>query len=308
MITTIFSKSNPANYLIVGFLLVVSYIINEWRLVFLKNESFLIIESLVKITFLLIALFLANFIAKRNALSKDNSFVFLSLAVFLIFVPQTLADFKIITAFFFVLLAMRRILSVQSLTFVKEKIFDASLWVFVASLFHFWSILFILLVFTAILFHVAMDYRNWFLPLIALFAVGLLFTAICLILSQPFYLELFQQMKLDFSFKYFDTKMESATVILFAIFSVSLVVFYSLGIKKKPTSLQNNVLKIIFTWIIGVFLVLISPQKTNALLIFTMFPISIFAADFLENSSVKWFKESVSGLVILIALLIFIYG
>jgi hypothetical protein len=45
------------------------------------------------------------------------------------------------------LLALRRLISLQSMKASKEKIFDASLWVFIASLFHFWSILFIVLIF-----------------------------------------------------------------------------------------------------------------------------------------------------------------
>lgn len=308
MITTIFSKSNPVNYLIVGFLVVISFVINEWRLVFVKNESFFFLESLTTILLLVTSLFLTNFIAKRNFLSKDNSYVFLFMGMFLIFVPECLADFKMICAHFFVILAIRRVISLQSLTLVKEKIFDASLWIFVASLFHFWSILFILLVFSAILFHVASDYRNWILPIIALFAVGLVFAAFCMFTNQAYYLDLYNQLKWDLSFGYFESKIESATLVLFLIFSVFFTTTYISGINKKPTSVQSNVFKVIFTWAIAVFIVIISPQKSNALLLFTMFPISIFASDFLENAPVKWFKESIAALVILIAFLLFIYS
>jgi hypothetical protein len=57
----------------------------------------------------------------------------------------------------------------------KEKIFDASLWIILASLFHFWSILFLILVFISIILLVSRDYTNWVLPFIALLAVGILF-------------------------------------------------------------------------------------------------------------------------------------
>ena len=61
------------------------------------------------------------------------------------------------------------------MTHTKEKIFGASFWIFLAALFHFWSILYIGLVFISIALHVSRDYKNWIIPFIALFSVTILF-------------------------------------------------------------------------------------------------------------------------------------
>src|SRR3970282_2496096 len=117
----------------------------------------------------------ANFVSKKNGLSKNSSYTIFFYLLFLLFFPSILDNINLIFSNLFILLALRRLLSLQSLTASKEKIFDASLWIFVASLFHFWSIIFIVLVFISIMFHVARDYRNWILPFIAFFTAGIIF-------------------------------------------------------------------------------------------------------------------------------------
>jgi hypothetical protein len=114
------------------------------------------------------SVFITNFISKKNGLSKDSAYtVFFILLI--VFFPSVLDNVNLVVANFFILLAFRRLISLQSLKASKEKIFDASFWIIVAALFQFWSILYLVLVFISIIFHVSRDYRNWFLPFIAFF-------------------------------------------------------------------------------------------------------------------------------------------
>ena len=306
MITSVFGKSNPVNYVVVTLSVIVFFVANEWQLVALKETSFSFLASFLKILLLIASLFLANFITKRNALTKDNAYVFLYLGFFLILIPQCLSDLRLIAANFFVFLAFRRILSIKSLTATKEKIFDASLWIFVASLFHFWCILFLLLVFVAIFFHLASDYRSWFLPFLAFFTVFIIYAAFNTI-TENHDDNIYLQSRIYLNFQYFESKVDSAVLVLFLIFSIALLVFYLLGNSKKPTNTKNNIFKIVLTWVIGIIILVISPQKTNALLLFTLLPTSIFAADFLENSPSNWFKEFVTWVFVLVAVMLFVF-
>lgn len=307
MITSVFSKSNPVNYVVVIFAVLIFLIIKEIQLA-LVSDSFSFLSSLTKLLLLITSLFLANFISKRNTLTKDNAFVFLYFGFFLILIPQCLSDLRLIAANLFILMAFRRIFSLKSLTATKEKIFDASLWIFVASIFHFWSILFLVLVFVAIFIHLLSDFRSWFLPVVAFAAVAMLFSAFVTFTQQPLVDSLWQQMNIDLSFHYFNSKIESAILVLFAIFSIALFIFYLSGVSKKPTSAQSNVFKMVLIWIISATIFIISPQKTNALLLFLLFPTSIYAADFLENFSSNWFKEFVTWVFVLTAVVLFIFS
>ena len=89
---------------------------------------------------------------KKNTLQilllilKTAAWLFVGAVIlFLLFFPSIWNDFNLLISNFFILLALRRLLSMHSAKAPKEKIFDASLWIFFASFFHFWSILFILL-------------------------------------------------------------------------------------------------------------------------------------------------------------------
>lgn len=307
MITSVFSKSNPVNYVVVIFSVLLFLTINEIQLVS-DLVPFSFWSSLSKGLLLITSLFLANFISKRNALTKDNAFVFLYFGFFLILIPQCLSDLRLIIANFLILLAFRRMFSLKSLTATKEKIFDASLWIFVASIFHFWSILFLLVVFIAIFLHLLTDFKSWFLPVLAFATVLILFSAYYTITSQPLFENVLQQMNVDVSFQYFSSKVQSASIVLFFIFSLVLLAFYLLGIGKKPTSAQSNIFKIVVIWIIGVIIYIISPQKSNALLLFLLFPTSIFASDFLENFSSNWFKEFVTWVFVLASIVLFVFN
>jgi hypothetical protein len=169
MITSLFKKSTPINFAFVFLMLLFFFLTTQFHQV----GSVFSISFLVKKTILFFIIFAcfftANFIIKKNGLSKDSAFTILFYLLLLLFFPSVMNNSMLFLANFFILLALRRLFSLQSSKSQKEKIFDASLWVFVASLFHFWSILFIILVFISILFHTARDYRTWFLPFIAFF-------------------------------------------------------------------------------------------------------------------------------------------
>jgi hypothetical protein len=91
---------------------------------------------------LLGSVFITNFISKKNGLSKDSAYTVFFIFLLIVFFPSVLDNVNLVVANFFILLAFRRLISLQSLKASKE-IFDASFWIIVAALFQFWSILFL---------------------------------------------------------------------------------------------------------------------------------------------------------------------
>jgi hypothetical protein len=96
------------------------------------------------------SVFITNFISKKNGLRTVLTQFFYFLLI--VFFPSVLDNVNLVVANFFILLAFRRLISLQSLKASKEKIFDASFWIIVAALFQFWSILYLVLVFISIIF------------------------------------------------------------------------------------------------------------------------------------------------------------
>ena len=306
MITSVFSKSRPINYVLVTTLLVLCFLLFQFQSNFSTITAYEVVKKFILLLLLVGSLLVTNFITKRNGLSKDNSYTFLLFFVFLILFPKTLSNTSLIIANTFILLAFRRLISLQSLKSPKEKIFDASLWIFTASLFHFWAILFIILVFVSIIFHVSRDYRNWIIPFVAFFTVSILAILSILIFDATLLNNFISQIRIDFDLKYIKTIFQNIALAIYIFTSMLALVTMIFMLKRKSLNMQASYKKIIFGFVIGLVVFFISPDKDNSSLIFTFVPVSIMLTNYLETIEKYWIKETILGTVILASVITFI--
>lgn len=195
----------------------------------------------------------------------------------------------------------------QSMHSIKEKIFDASLWIFVASLFHFWSILFFLLVFISIVSHVSRDYRNWIIPFIAFFGGCIIFISIGLIFDKQLLFNYLYTIEADLNFDYFKSNIQTLAFIIYVLFSLFFLTMMLLSLSKRPLILISSYKKIISSFVIAVLIYLVSPDKSNNLLIFTIAPFVIIATSCVEIIKDKVFKEILLTGFLIIGLLMFFF-
>jgi hypothetical protein len=213
---------------------------------------------------------------------------------------------NLLFANFFILLALRRLISLQSMKASKEKIFDASLWIILASLFHFWSILFLILVFISIIFHVSRDYTNWVLPFIAFFAVGILFTFFTSFFGIHTVEYLQNSTQIDVAIDYFTNPSQN---IAFSIYvSVALFFVFSMFItlSHRPSMTQTSYKKIVASFFIGAIVFVLSAHKSSDFLLLTIAPLAILASAHLEYSQTKFKQEIVFIAVLLCSLFSFV--
>jgi hypothetical protein len=259
-------------------------------------------------TFLIIlaSIFLTSFIGKRNGLTKDSGYTAIFYLLFLLFFPSLFNNFNLLCANFFVLLALRRLISLQSMKASKEKIFDASLWIFVASLFHFWCILFLILVFISIFFHVSRDYTNWVLPFIAFFAVTVLFA---------FYTSIFGINSLEYLNQTAQVDLVISNVInsrqKMAFYAyVSVAIFFVLSmfftLSNRPSITQISYKKIILSFFVGALIFVFSTYKSSDILLLTIAPLAILGSAHIEYSQTKFKQEMVFMAVVLCSLYLFV--
>lgn len=305
MITSVFKKSAPLNFSLAVFLILIFFLIYQIQDLGWTNSALMVFQKVGLLSVLMASIFIANFISKRNGLSKDSSYMVLFYLLFLLFFPSILDNINLIFSNFFILLALRRLLSLQSLTASKEKIFDASLWIFVASLFHFWSIIFIVLVFISIMFHVAKDYRNWILPFIAFFAVGIIFTFFSLVFNINGIEYIDRSVKTSFEINYFTSNYQNAALSIYATVALFFVISMFATLSSRSLVLHSSFKKIITSFFIGVLIFLVSSNKSNDLLIFTIAPLAMMATAHIELPQVKLKQEIV--LVVLIACSLFTF-
>jgi hypothetical protein len=305
MITSVFKKSTPLNYSVVVILILVFFFLFQIQDSSWITNYFLAFQKLSSLCFILASFFLINFIVMKNGLSKDNGYTIFFYLCFTLFFPTIFNDFNIVCANFFVLLALRRLISLQSLKASKEKIFDASFWILIASLFQFWCILFLILVFISIIFHVSRDYRNWVLPFVAVLAVAIIFLLISFIFQFDA-IEFFEKRALiDFNISYFKNNYENGALSIYVAVALFFVVSMLTTLSNRAQIVHNSYKKVVAWFFIAAVVFIISPDKSNDLLLLSITPLTIMASSHVEYVQQKLNNEVVFYVLILCSLFTF---
>ncbi|HEY6142093.1 MAG TPA: DUF6427 family protein [Flavobacterium sp.] len=305
MITSVFKKSTPLNLILVVILMLVFFFLYQIQDLSWVDSPVLIFKTLGLFLLLLGSVFITDFVTKKNGLSKDSSYTIFFYSLFLLFFPSVLNNLNLILANFFILLALRRLVSLQSLKASKEKIFDASLWIFVATLFHFWSILYIILVFISVISHVSRDYRNWILPIIAFFAVGIIAFLFATIFDMSIIDFVNSHATTNFRLDYFTNNYQNGAFSIYITIALFFVISMLGSLSNRPLLLHASYKKIIMSFFIGIVIFAISANKSNDLLIFTFAPLAIMATSHIETKQVQLKQEMVLGVLILCSLFTF---
>jgi len=308
MITTFFRKSTPINYAFTVLLLIFFFTFSQFNASTSTVNSNSIYEKALIIIVLLSSLFLVNFIVKKNGLTKNSSYAILFFILYLALFPSIFGNLKLLMANFFVILAIRRMISLQTLKSPKEKIFDASLWIFIASLFHFWCILFLFVIYVSIIFHVSRDYRNWLIPFIAIGTGAIIFVLFSLIFDQTWILHIIKQTEMNFQWDYFVNNYKKIALTLFALFGIYFVFSMIFTVGNKPLVLQASYKKMIVSFFIGVLVFLFSPEKSNTILVFTFLPLAVLSTNNIEYSQNKTYQEIVLFSVAIITISIYFFN
>ncbi len=292
MLARIFSKTSPLNYLIVG---VLSFLFFLFYFFSIRTPLTIILflKEFGSYLVLLASLLLVNFILQKNNLTKNNTYTLLFYLIFILFFPKIFSNKAVIISNFFVLLSLRKILSLKINTNIKEKIFDATFWILIASLFYFWSIFFILLVFASIILHASNDYKNWVVPFVSFASIFIIFIMVSFITSDNIYTYFNEHTATSFVFSYFDNIYQQISLALFSSFSILIVANQIIDLGNKPLNMQSLYKLVFLAFLIGVAIFVVSANKNNSFLIFSIAPLAIISANFLEKIEDNWLKETI---------------
>jgi len=300
MLTSFFGKSKPINFVIFGAVIFLGYVFGA--LVQVEN-ALNISQLLINLFFIgwsVFAVFLLDFIVRKNDLTYKNTFTVLLFTCFLITLPVIFLDRNILFANVFLLMAFRRLVSLSSEKNSERKIFDASLWIAVAALFYFWSLLFVLLLFFAIIQKPETNHKQLIIPFIGFATILMLATTYHLLINDSlvWLMEWIKPVSLDFSaYNTIKILLPAAIMTTFLIWSLPfrIIKITSLSKKEKP-----NAVLLLATMVICMFIALLGPQKTGAELFFIIAPLSVIVANYIENIQERRFKEGLLWLIVLL--------
>ena len=291
MITSFFKKSTPLNYSLLIISMLFFYFSYQFKLENGLNTLLLFFYKTGYLVLIATCFLIINFVVKRNSLTKDSSFAIFFYFIFLLFFPSIFNNPKVLIANFFLLLALRRLISLQTLKFPKEKIFDATFWILMASIFQFWIVLFILVVYASIIFHVSRDYRNWLIPFVSFFVFMVVFTLFSLFFDTHLLQNYAQSAVLDLNFYFFKNNFENLALSMYTVIIVFFWVPMLFATANRPLNIQASFKKLLLSLLISVLVFLLSSNKSSDLLLFSFFPFATLAASFIEYNNSKIQKE-----------------
>ncbi|WP_435624064.1 DUF6427 family protein [Flagellimonas sp.] len=302
MISSFFSKTKPINYVVLSVFLVLFFGFYRFFGVspaILGDNHLLDILTLVT---LVVQMLLINEIVRTEKVTGFSSYAMLFFVLLLVVFPETMTDRNVVFCNFFLLLALWRMLAVKSIKNVRSKIFDASFFIGIASLFIDWTLVFLVLVFLVINLYDKSTFKNWLIPFIGIITAGILTFTTFLLFNDFQFLEEHYRFQINFLKSDLTTfKMIKSGIYTGAILVVVTLVFLKLRQKGGGKLLSLRIL--FFAFLLSVIITLLSSNTTTSLLI-GFFPASVFITNYLETFKQNRYKEV--ALVILLFLPFFI--
>ncbi|WP_339649892.1 DUF6427 family protein [uncultured Salegentibacter sp.] len=303
MLTSFFGKSKPVNGVAITVFLIIFFIIANFREWFLDFNLLFFLEKLAVLLSLILSVFTLNFIAKKNELTQRSAYKILFFVIFTASFFALLRNHQVIFANLLVLLAFRRIISLKSKKVMQKKVFDATFWICIASLFYFWSILFLVVVYAGILYYLPKP-KNWLIPPIAALAVALLTLGFHIIAYDQFYTfsQWFELSNFDYS-NYQNLEILIPVSIILTLALWTLVQFFAV-VSKASVSMKPSLNLVLLSLLTAVAVAIFAPTKDGSELIFFFVPLSIITSIYFDQREDKVFREVLLVLLILMPLCI----
>lgn len=300
MITTIFSKSKPLNFIIVFAITVIAFVALLIKQPNTALSSFSILARIGLYLIVFASILVLDFVVLKNFLFQKGNYHILLFSLLILSIPQSLLDYKIIISNFCILLALRRVISIRSEKEMIKKLFDSGLLIGVASLFYFWSILFFLVIIFALLFFSETFFKFYLAPFFGLIAVAIMAICLSLVLYND-YLSFFT-IKPSVSFDFSNYNTTSYVIAITMLFSYGLwaSLFYIRDISKKIRS-YRPVYRVLFLFFLIAFtIIILGPNKDGSEFLFLFAPLAVVITNYIEVIEEQWFKELFVGLIIVI--------
>jgi hypothetical protein len=304
MISSIFRKTKPFNYVILLTFLFVFYGVVVFLLFSTPYQQNILFEQIFSLAALLFLIFLINFVVKRNKITGPNSFVILFFTLLIVLFPEVLLDNNGIFCTFFLLLAVRKLLSIKSLIKIKLKIFDASIWIAVSSFFYDWALLYMLLVFITIYLYQPKNIRNWLIPFIGFLTVALISYVVLTLLNKQDFILNHYVFSINITSDFILEWKNSLKLLLYILASLILFILTFFKLSKSGQVRINTMRLIAIFFFMGLIITLLESFNEVTPILITFFPTSVFLTIYIENMKRSKLKEAVLILTVIIPFIV----
>ncbi|MET2986526.1 DUF6427 family protein [Aureibaculum conchae] len=301
MIANFFNKSTPITTFSIFILLLLVILVTTFSLPTVDFTLLFFFERLGILVLLLLTLFLVQFITKKNGLIKDNAFDLFLMVVLIAMFPKVTTDYTLIISHFILLLAFRRIYSLRTIKNPKEKLFDSSFYIGIATLIYPWCIFYIILPYIAIVNFNKRTVRNVIIPLVGLITPFIIYGTYLILIDG------FENFNLDFTYSFLYTNYNSPQLLiplaLLLGFLIWVLIPTTIKIITFKSELKNSWYVLMAHLILSILIVVLSPIKDGSEFLYLFFPLAIIFTNYLQIIKEKWFKEVFLYLFSIIAII-----
>jgi len=306
MLASIFNKSKPINFVIVFFIMLLAFSVANFK-PFIESLSF---ESFIKkTTWFFICYFtilVLNFFVVKNSLTKNNHYQILLFSLFFLLFPETTINGDMLLSNIFVLFGLRRLLSLRTQIKIKKKLFDAAVWFAIATLFYFWAVLFIAIIYITLFLYTDNRIKNWIIPFVGLAAIVVVSISASIIFYDNYFEILNISTAISYNYNPYNSPNFLIAITLLFSFGIWSSIFYLKLVQKKKKAFKPS-FKIIFAFLIVAFAtVILAPQKNGSEFLFLFAPLSIVMTNYIESIKEKWFKEVFLSMLIVVPLILLV--
>ena len=294
MIAGIFKKSKPINFIILTILIAFGLLL-FWYTKENTLSSSNLTPKLSELFFVVFSIFIIDFIVKKNQLTKQNNFAILHFSLLFLMLKNNILEVSYCAANVFVLLALRRIISLKSNVDTTNKIFDAALWLSVATFIDTWAIFHVIVLYLGIIFYASKNYKHYLIPFVAWLITYIIINAFHMLVYDSFYS--MQAYSLELNPIEFSTNTVEI-IVLSLLFTFSIITFFS-TYNKRSLSMKKSMVMVYVTFLIGVILVILNTNTA----VFLLFPASVLIAILYQQISNRGLRELVTILIVISILL-----
>ncbi len=291
MLTSFFGKSSPINFLILGFYILLLSFLHFFLNSEIELSTSVGINLSVTSILLVFSMLLLDFNFRKNLLTQTHTFAIFFFVTTSCLLTELWNEPMIVVANLCAMFALRRIFSMQSDKNDEKKILDASLWIFVASLFYFWSLWWFIALYLALIIKPKSYFRYYLIPIIAGVGVFGMATTYHLIVNDSFLW--FNEWAETPNFNYSNYITVNALLELFpwGILTIWAVLFRLIRLKTIAKKDRPNYLLVSQVLLVAGIVSFFSSEKSTSELLFIIVPASIIISGYIEQLSNKWISE-----------------
>jgi hypothetical protein len=111
----------------------------------------------------------------------------------------------------------------------------------------------------------------------------------------------------NYKIDYFVKPSQNLALSVYATIGLYFVLSLLMSMSNRPLMLHTSYKKVLWSFFLGIAVFIVSTNKSNDLLVFTVAPLAVMITSYIEMAQIKWQKEVIIAFLIISGFIAFFY-